>query len=87
MTRPQTKMELVIAGLAGTVVWAAGLLAIAGVVILGFVLAAGAFDEVPIVLAVPVSVGLGVVVAMGLLALPMARRGKVPVSSSDNGRH
>ena len=70
------KPDRMLAGLAATIVWVTGLLAIAGVAILGAIAVAGAMGDNVLGLAVPVSIGLAVSLILGLLALPLSRSGK-----------
>lgn len=76
MSARRQAFDRVVTGFAATIVWAAGLLAIAGVAILGAIVAAGASGDSAGELAVPVSIGLVVALAMGLLALPLSRGGR-----------
>jgi hypothetical protein len=74
MTKAKTSSEQALGGVAAIMVWISGLLAVACVAILGGMLVMNLVAHASLDLVVPISVGLGCTVVMGLLVLPLTRR-------------
>lgn len=74
MRDAKTSSAQALGGVAAIMIWISGLLAVACVTILGGMLVMNLVAQAPLDLVVPISVGLGCTVVMGLLVLPLTRR-------------
>lgn len=74
MRDAKTSSAQALGGVAAIMIWISGLLAVACVTILGGMLVMNLVAQASLDLVVPISVGLGCTVVMGLLVLPLTRR-------------